>query len=574
METLKRIIKTPDFWVVFFIAVFLNIAWGGTLDYHLSYNSNLLPGLQWGQDNTLYQNDLMQRTFEHNYSFHYLLPFWLAKIIPINAVLWALFLIQNFLGVYAVYYLAVYLFKKNSVGYLSIFLLFPGLALRWALGGSAPFGLNIFPGLFTIPFLLFSLLCFLKKKYLPAFILLGLMFNFHGSHTVFVLCMFTFYLLFHFGEFDKKLLLKCYTAFAVGALPLLIWIFLDKTPTSGLLSREDWILFTRIRRSHHSYPFGFGLLQWEPFFCLLALTPFAWLARPGKDKQSVINYFIYAIIFMMVIGTVFTELIPIVPIVKFTFFRSSRFFVIFLLIYFANFVVGIFRRGRLIEQALVMIPLLIVSNLNYQQGVGGNGYLSFLALLSVSLGFLAQHFYPRLRIKRWKIPTLTVVFTVLFPVLMSLYFFVIKPLPLYAKYPVLSLYRVRLLTLASFWLALLLTAVFWKNRLRKQATAAALVITLVATSVFLLWQRPLSKDAQAWRALQVWVSENTPKDSRFLIPPYKRGFRSYSRRGVYITWFDADFLSYMPFLGQETVRRLGTLGYDFKRVYSVRPMRG
>ena len=125
-----------------------------------------------------------------------------------------------------------------------------------------------------------------------------------------------------------------------------------------------------------------------------------------------------------------------------------------------------------------------------------------------------------------------------------------------------------------FGVSLLIIALLVSKTGQKKAVTAALVITLVGLSLYISWWLPPQPKYQAWYDVQIWFSKNTPEDSLVLVPPYRRGFRSFSGRGVYATWPDADFLSYMPFLGVETNRRLKTLGYDFKKAFEILPVRG
>lgn len=64
-----------------------------------------------------------------------------------------------------------------------------------------------------------------------------------------------------------------------------------------------------------------------------------------------------------------------------------------------------------------------------------------------------------------------------------------------------------------------------------------------------------------WLTVQKWAQKNTPEDALFIIPPEQRGFRIFSERSVYGTWYDGLILFFNPTAGEEWFQRMKQLGY-------------
>jgi hypothetical protein len=49
-----------------------------------------------------------------------------------------------------------------------------------------------------------------------------------------------------------------------------------------------------------------------------------------------------------------------------------------------------------------------------------------------------------------------------------------------------------------------------------------------------------------WIRLELWCRENTPGDSRFIVPPEMWSFRNFSERSVYFQWVDGAAMHWDP----------------------------
>ncbi len=73
---------------------------------------------------------------------------------------------------------------------------------------------------------------------------------------------------------------------------------------------------------------------------------------------------------------------------------------------------------------------------------------------------------------------------------------------------------------------------------------------------------PTSEEA-AWREVQNWARENTPKDTVFLVPPFPGGFRVFSQRSCWVSWRDGDIFWIHPSYAPEWRRRISVLGLPY-----------
>lgn len=94
------------------------------------------------------------------------------------------------------------------------------------------------------------------------------------------------------------------------------------------------------------------------------------------------------------------------------------------------------------------------------------------------------------------------------------------------------------------------------------ATVLACSVVLLVGNVCLFWRpvRPLTPEEAAWREVQLWAKENTPKDTVFLVPPFPGGFRVFSQRSCWVSWRDGDIFWLYPPYTSEWRRRISALG--------------
>ncbi len=112
------------------------------------------------------------------------------------------------------------LFHNNLANLFSLLLLiFPHLGMP----GFPIVEFSLLNRTFVLPFILGAFILYLRRRYVPAFLLLGVMFNFHVIYAGFAAVMILFDCLLRLPEVGWKNLLKGVALLIRGALPVLLW---------------------------------------------------------------------------------------------------------------------------------------------------------------------------------------------------------------------------------------------------------------------------------------------------------------------------------------------------------------
>lgn len=484
--------------------------------------------MNWFKNPSLYQNSLLGSTHKYIFSGFYPMLGVLGKYFDPIAVLYVVFFLTNFLAVLSIFLLAVTLFKNEYVGYISVLILVVNKALGTGLGGSAAFGAGVFSGLFAITILLFAITLFLKERYVLAFFLTGVMFNFHGSHAVAIGFIFGLYCLLNFKVIGIKILLQSMAVFLIGALPLLCWMLSTETPATVALETDQWLKLVRLRVSGHCFPFMWSVkkyLNFLPFVLLFFLA--ANFKKPDKTEHKV-QILCLGILILCIIGIVFTEIIPIVPIIKLTLFRNTRFFIIFAAICGSNYIVEKWKIGG-IQKVLALALLIVLFTLSIK-----------LLYLVLAVLLLFEH---RKKSKLY-LGLLSVVLIIL-----SVYSWQVLRFQRNGGY-FLSI---------SLVCILLFEFVKWKA-LRYQKTAFLIIASVLLVSLisfgFYRFKSPSKiEELRATKDVQLWLKDNTPQNKLIMTHPRTRMWSGFSHRGVFMNWVDLNYPIYVPHLGEETIKR-------------------
>jgi hypothetical protein len=87
-------------------------------------------------------------------------------------------------------------------------------------------------------------------------------------------------------------------------------------------------------------------------------------------------------------------------------------------------------------------------------------------------------------------------------------------------------------------------------------------VAVLVENISLFWRpvRPLTSVEAAWREVELWAKENTPRDTVFLVPPFPDGFRAFSQRSCWGSWEDGNIFWLHPSFAREWRRRITALG--------------
>jgi len=270
---------------------------------------------------------------------------------------------------------------------------------------------------FVLPFLLWAIIFFLRRRYLPSFVLLGVMYNLHVISVNFALAMILFACLVEFRQVGWRNIVAGMALFVICALPVLIWK--GKSSPVDLSIHSHW--FDVISRGM-LYSLFFTI---APYFHILILTAcglgalglfvVARWRRPSPEYDKTITLFIIAVIIILVVEAVTAEWLPLTIIIQSQIIRAGIFALVFGYLYFANYIVtrweagelsrfnGVMLAGTFIAFPVPFMPLLILGIQRFVKSVSAARILSGLmaagwAVASVVVGLNLNLFGPGIHV--------------------------------------------------------------------------------------------------------------------------------------------------------------------------------
>ena len=313
------------------LTVFINGYHFGTFDqvFHI-------PFLKSWMDPSLYPGDAFVglRQYYFSYFWYLLMPFY--KIGLLEPAMFIIHLLITWLTFWAAWELCERLFHNPLANVLLVFALviphlgFPGFQI---------IEFSLLNRTFTIPFLLFAILLYLQKRYLAAFILVGLMFDINLVYAGFVLAMFGVDLLFSLKHLAWKKLLPAILAFVIVVLPL----FIRKNGVSqgfDFTLRPYMVYLESMSMGYNVYyPIGPQPYVWlgtlQGIACLILIN-IAMRGRPVNPDDQKIRHFILASLLLITLGSIVSYWLPVTFLVQLQLIRIGVFLLIFAYVYAAG----------------------------------------------------------------------------------------------------------------------------------------------------------------------------------------------------------------------------------------------
>ncbi len=342
----------------FIIATLLTLSFAGYYFGTFDQASHL-PFFKKYIDSTLYPGDrFIDLRFIH-YSYFWFLfePFYRLGLLEVS--MFVVHVVIIYMTIWAIWRLSFTLFKNELVSLLSVVVfILPHISF----GGFTVFEFSLVNRTFVLPFLLWALDLYLRRKYYLAFFILGIMFNFHILSVNFVLFMMVFDYILQLKRKDgwKNITLSM-ILFIVGALPVLIWKLQSHTSDFGL--HPDWFsLLSRGFLNHLFYPFSF-----HPYILFMAVGGIStififFIARrfaPSPKYNQEITNFVYAILVILLIETVTALWFPLDVIIESQIIRVSIFLTLFSYFYLTSYVIKKVQLNKLtkLDTLLLVIAL-------------------------------------------------------------------------------------------------------------------------------------------------------------------------------------------------------------------------
>lgn len=528
-------------------------------------HSTYLPMMWALQNREAFRGDLLLQSAPHMHMLFWHGMALLTRLTPLEPTLFTVHALAVVGTAVATFGVALALFDSRPAAYLGLALLLTPKGLF----GLVEAGVNSQPLLtqtnVAVCLLTFAVWLFLRNRYGGAMVLVGLAFNAQGMAATFVLCMFGLFLLRARRHFGWDRLGRYAFCFVVPALPTIVQIVgtVGRLEPATAQDVERWVAVMRVRMPHHVFPLSWPWATWLRGVLLVACFVTAYRGRKQTAGHVKVLAFAGAVVMLCAMGLVFAEFMPVLKVMQFQLWRSTRWIMLLGLLYLAADVVahptGLSGIGSWAGVAGTMLyprawalsaPLLLVylatrqrqrrglwlagagacavaavvvawpghSDLRYEAAAAGAAWALFAALAGVAL--LAGR---SASIERWRGPAVV-------------------------------------------------------------AILAGFVLTMAGGRLLRNHQRwgrwtlnPLPNDS-TWTDVQRWCRDHTPADAMFLTPVHLDGFRCFSRRAIVGDFKDAGPHMYnVAALNRwyELMDELGVwLSGDPEFSYKIEPMEG
>ena len=336
----KTLLRHALFLAATLLAIWISGYHFGTFDQVVH-----IPFLKKLADPSLYPNDPFLNLRSEHYSFFWLMfiPAYRAGIL--EPVMFAVHVLATYGLVWMFWELTETLFHNNLANLLSLVLLvFP----HFGMPGFQIIEFSLLNRTFVLPFILGAIVLYLRRRYIPAFLLLGVMFNFHVIYAGFATVMILFDLLLQLPEVGWKNLLSGIALLICGALPVLLWRS-SSTPIDLQVRPDVLRLVSSALLAGVYYAFlPVPQIILSTFHGIATLTFFLLgrRLRLSTHDRAMTN-FVLAIGVVLLVQLITTYWFPIIFILQLQILRIGVFLLYFGYIYFAGYLAHRLQQGRL-----------------------------------------------------------------------------------------------------------------------------------------------------------------------------------------------------------------------------------
>ena len=290
-----------------------------------------LPLIYSYADDTLYTGDFLMEARDSYVTWFYPAVGFMSRYVPLQPLMFTLYLLATIITVGAVYSLAETVFPRRNVGLFAVIL---WMAYFPNPGGDFVHSPFVTHSTFAIALALWAIVLILRNKWNTAAILLGLIANINAMTAFFVVFMWTFAIVINPRQWSWHLL-RLPILMAIAASPILIWRFsLPLAETS--LDRFVDIIETRLW--YAVFPFSISVELWIGFFALAAIWIYSFRYGKSSPLHPQVLRLVSGIVFLAFAATIFSELIPVEFIIELQLIRSTWLINLFIMLYLANMI--------------------------------------------------------------------------------------------------------------------------------------------------------------------------------------------------------------------------------------------
>ena len=351
--------------------------------YHFgTFDQNIhVPFLKAAVDGTLFPGDRFTALRDEQYSFFWFFfqPFYLWGMLEVS--LFFGHLLATYLTFWALWDLSMTLFASPLAALLGVLVfIFPHVGFV----GFPVIEFSLLSRTFVLPFLLFAINFYLRRRFLLAFFLLGLMYNLNLLMTNFVVAMLLFTSLVEWRKQGWRTLAAEVAVFFLAALPVLTWKFSQGSGLDWSLRPEWFSVFTRGTIYSIFYLFALKppmIVLTMGGCCSLGLFFIAYRSiSPARAKDDNLGFsqkdasqkspsgdltlsrqnrqvclMMTVIGVIMLIQVISTLWLPVTLIIQLQFLRASLFILIFSYLYFAAYLAQLWYSGELAKDRFAVL---------------------------------------------------------------------------------------------------------------------------------------------------------------------------------------------------------------------------
>lgn len=540
-----------DYVCLSLMTIVLNFFWFQNAKLSIIDSSTLVTYINYYHQFADYPDSLVVAGFNNYLTYYFEIAAFLSRYLSVNGVVLLLSLVPGLVMVPAVFALGYTVFRNKYVGYLTVMMVLTQWQLVAALGGSEAYGDNLAHVSFVTPFLITSIVLFFRGHYRSAYLIAGLMINIHAP-----LALSAIFVLFLCSVRSTDLsLARTIMLLAISMMagaPTIAW-FASSLGSHSLHSAEshaEWLTLARLR-SFHSMPDNWEIGKFIRFF---AFSVNLFLLRELKNRMEVKIYrnvisVLLAISALCVIGYVFVEIYNISLITQLSLFRSTRFVVLISAIILAGYFVLMVRGGKssIVE---IVLSAFVVASL-------ASGNVKPAIVFELLL-------FSRLCMTSSAIYYLPIVSVMVLSCIMGLFYTSRSHI-----YPLFDNLNLFVLLASVIGLGCFLMLCGRSVRARYVYGVMCLVFALYAVlGSFDAFSDEEKNYLAAEKEAQVWISENTPSDSKILIPPDMLIWESYSMRSNMLTYNDLAYAFYNLGLVPRVMEKLDAYGIALNTINS------
>ncbi len=275
--------------------------------YYKGDQTTQLPTILHFFDNGLYQKDSEMQILNpvSVKMIPHLILFSISKIttIPTYIIYVAAYLITSFFIFFLIYKISFKLFSSKAIGLLACILLLFINDGSSAVSNFTIITSSLVPYFLSVPFHLLCFYLILQNKYKSSIFISAMLFYIHGQNSIYsFIAILSVILLF---KKDIKLLIKSTFIYLLLISPILFSLFSNFNPFTDYVAKYPLLHLTAFRVPHHILPL------WQEIGKFVSLAFGTILLMYINKKNKRLKYWIYSLIFISILGIIFSKFVPI-----------------------------------------------------------------------------------------------------------------------------------------------------------------------------------------------------------------------------------------------------------------------